>query len=176
MFYEEGRVTRSRISRVTRFACSHRDRRPCSPLWSADRAHASAGQPRCNKPGVMDFGENRSTSTHQKHTKSLPCVDDPSMKQNNAILWIRDKLWQSFQRRQKQGSDICPRRQRRRKPKRAFELENVAAKKLEKRAFQDRRRFVASQALESGRPLPRPKLDRKLGPACGQINPPDSGR
>jgi TRAP-type transport system periplasmic protein len=81
--------------------------------------------------GVVDVGEN-SVNVYliNKHYEVAPVLSMTEHEANNAILWISDKLWQSLSADQKKwvleaGRDVSTQ-----EPKKAFELEHVAAGKL----------------------------------------------
>src|SRR5213080_4682502 len=83
--------------------------------------------------GVMDFGENAvNVYFINKHYEVAPVLSMTEHEANNAILWISDKLWQSLSADQKKWVMAAARDVSVQEPKRAFDLENTAATKLEK--------------------------------------------
>src|ERR1700738_1518191 len=119
--------------------------------------------------GVMDFGENAvNVYLINKHYEVAPVISMTEHEANNCILWISDKLWQSLSADQKQWVTTAARDVSTQEPKKAFDLEHAAAKKLQgigvkvvtdvdKPAFQK----IADPYLD--------KLAKELGPHADKI-------
>src|SRR6202051_1304580 len=119
--------------------------------------------------GVMDFGENAvNVYLINKHYEVAPMLSMTEHEANNAILWISDKLWQSLNADQKQWVLPAARDVSAQEPKRAFELERSAAKKLEKMGVK-----IVSDVDKTGfQKVADPYLDklaRELGPHADKI-------
>jgi TRAP-type C4-dicarboxylate transport system substrate-binding protein len=87
---------------------------------------------------------------------------------NNAIVWISDKLWQSFSAEQKQWVMTAARDVSLQEPKRGFELEHAAATKLEKMGV----KIVTDVDKAGFRKIADPYLDKlakDLGPHAEKI-------
>jgi len=119
--------------------------------------------------GVMDFGENAvNVYLINKHYEVAPVLSMTEHEANNAILWISDKLWQSLNADQKQWVLTSAREVSAQEPKRAFELERAAAKKLEKMGV----KIVADVDKSGFQKVADPYLDklaRELGPHADKI-------
>jgi TRAP-type transport system periplasmic protein len=119
--------------------------------------------------GVMDFGENAvNVYLINKHYEVSPMLSMTEHEANNAILWISDKLWQSLSAEQKQWVLTSARDVSAQEPKRAFELERAAAKKLEKMGV----KIVADVDKSGFQKVADPYLDKlakELGPHADKI-------
>lgn len=119
--------------------------------------------------GVVDFGENAvNVYLINKHYEVAPVLSMSEHEANNAILWISDKLWQSLNADQKKwvleaGQDVSQQ-----EPKRAFDLERSAAKKLQKMGVE-----IVTDVDKSGfQKIADPYLDKlakDLGPHAEKI-------
>jgi tripartite ATP-independent transporter DctP family solute receptor len=119
--------------------------------------------------GVVDFGENGvNVYLINKHYEVAPVLSITEHEANNAIVWISDKLWQSFNADQKQwvleaGRDVSLQ-----EPKRGFDLEHSAATKLEKLGVK-----IVKDVDKSGfQKIADPYLDKlakELGPHADKI-------
>jgi len=119
--------------------------------------------------GVMDFGENAvNVYLINKHYEVAPMLSMTEHEANNAILWISDKLWQSLNADQKQWVLTSARDVSAQEPKRAFELERSAAKKLEKMGV----KILADVDKSGFQKVADPYLDKlakELGPHADKI-------
>jgi TRAP-type transport system periplasmic protein len=119
--------------------------------------------------GVVDFGENGANVYFiNKHYEVAPVLSMTGHEANNAILWISDKLWQSLSAEQKQWVTTAARDVSLQEPKRAFELEHVAAAKLEKMGV----KIVTDVDKASFQKIADPYLDKlakDLGPHADKI-------
>src|SRR3954469_3196978 len=140
------------------------------PAYGAQTVHMPFGSVYTSlQTGVMDFGENAvNVYLINKHYEVAPVLSLTEHEANNCILWISDKLWQSLSADQKKWVASAARDVSTQEPKRAFELEHAAAKKLEgmgvkvvsdvdKAAFQK----IADPYLD--------KLAKELGPHADKI-------
>ena len=119
--------------------------------------------------GVMDFAENGvNVYLINKHYEVAPVLSMTEHEANNAILWISDKLWQSFSAEQKQWVMAAARDVSTQEPVRAFELERAAALRLQKIGVK-----IVSDVDKSGfQKIADPYLDSlaaKLGPHAEKI-------
>jgi tripartite ATP-independent transporter DctP family solute receptor len=140
------------------------------PAYGAQTVHMPFGSVYTSlQTGVMDFGENAvNVYMINKHYEVAPVLSMTEHEANNCILWISDKLWQSLSADQKQWVTIAARDVSTQEPKKAFDLEHAAAKKLQgigvkivsdvdKPAFQK----IADPYLD--------KLAKDLGPHADKI-------
>ena len=119
--------------------------------------------------GVVDVGEN-SVNVYliNKHYEPAPVLSMTQHEANNAIVWISDKLWQSLSDEQKKWVTAAARDVSVQEPKRAFELENTAATKLEKMGV----KIVKDVDKASFQKIADPYLDKlakDLGPHADKI-------
>jgi len=119
--------------------------------------------------GVMDFGENAvNVYFINKHYEVAPVLSMTEHEANNAIVWISDKLWQSLGADQKQWVMAAAKDVSAQEPKRAFDLERSAAKKLETMGVK-----IVSDVDKAGfQKIADPYLDklaRELGPHADKI-------
>jgi tripartite ATP-independent transporter DctP family solute receptor len=119
--------------------------------------------------GVVDFAENAvNVYLINKHYEVAPVLSMTEHEANNAIMWISDKLWQSLNAEQKQWVMTAARDVSVQEPKRAFELERVAAVKLEKMGV----KIVRDVDKPGFQQIADPYLDklaRELGPHADKI-------
>jgi tripartite ATP-independent transporter DctP family solute receptor len=119
--------------------------------------------------GVVDFGENAvNVYLINKHYEVAPVLSITEHEANNSIVWISDKLWQSLNAEQKQWVMTAARDVSVQQPKRAFELERLAAAKLEKMGV----KIVADVDKASFQKIADPYLDKlakELGPHADKI-------
>ena len=140
------------------------------PAYGAQTVHMPFGSVYTSlQTGVMDFGENAvNVYLINKHYEVAPVISMTEHEANNCILWISDKLWQSLSADQKQWVMTAARDVSTQEPKKAFDLEHAAAKKLQgigvkvvadvdKPAFQK----IADPYLD--------KLAKDLGPHADKI-------
>ena len=119
--------------------------------------------------GVVDVGEN-SVNVYliNKHYEVAPVLSITEHEANNAILWISDKLWKSLNDEQKKwvleaGRDVTTQ-----EPKKAFELENAAAAKLQAIGI----KIVTGVDKSGFQKISKPMLDKlakELGPHAEKI-------
>jgi tripartite ATP-independent transporter DctP family solute receptor len=140
------------------------------PAYGAQTVHMPFGSVYTSlQTGVMDFGENAvNVYLINKHYEVAPVISMTEHEANNCILWISDKLWQNLSADQKQWVTTAARDVSTQEPKKAFDLEHAAAKKLQgigvkvvtdvdKPAFQK----IADPYLD--------KLAKDLGPHADKI-------
>jgi len=140
------------------------------PAYGAQTVHMPFGSVYTSlQTGVMDFGENAvNVYLINKHYEVAPVISMTEHEANNCILWISDKLWQNLSADQKQWVTTAARDVSTQEPKKAFDLEHAAAKKLQgigvkvvtdvdKPAFQK----IADPYLD--------KLAKELGPHADKI-------
>src|ERR1700730_1931130 len=140
------------------------------PAYGAQTVHMPFGSVYTSlQTGVMDFGENAvNVYLINKHYEVAPVISMTEHEANNCILWISDKLWQNLSADQKQWVTTAARDVSTQEPKKAFDLEHAAAKKLQgigvkvvtdvdKPAFQK----IADPYLD--------KLAKELGPHADNI-------
>jgi tripartite ATP-independent transporter DctP family solute receptor len=140
------------------------------PAYGAQTVHMPFGSVYTSlQTGVMDFGENAvNVYLINKHYEVAPVISMTEHEANNCILWISDKLWQNLSADQKQWVTTAARDVSTQEPKKAFDLEHAAAKKLlgigvkvvtdvDKPAFQK----IADPYLD--------KLAKDLGPHADKI-------
>jgi tripartite ATP-independent transporter DctP family solute receptor len=140
------------------------------PAYGAQTVHMPFGSVYTSlQTGVMDFGENAvNVYLINKHYEVAPVISMTEHEANNCILWISDKLWQNLSADQKQWVTAAARDVSTQEPKKAFDLEHAAAKKLQgigvkvvtdvdKPAFQK----IADPYLD--------KLAKDLGPHADKI-------
>ena len=119
--------------------------------------------------GVVDVGEN-SVNVYliNKHYEVAPVLSITEHEANNAILWISDKLWKSLNDEQKKwvleaGRDVTTQ-----EPKKAFELENAAAARLQAIGI----KIVTGVDKTGFQKISKPMLDKlakELGPHAEKI-------
>jgi len=119
--------------------------------------------------GVVDVGEN-SVNVYliNKHYEVAPVLSITEHEANNAILWISDKLWKSLNDEQKKwvleaGRDVTTQ-----EPKKAFELENAAAARLQAIGI----KIVTGVDKSGFQKISKPMLDKlakELGPHAEKI-------
>jgi len=119
--------------------------------------------------GVVDVGEN-SVNVYliNKHYEVAPVLSITEHEANNAILWISDKLWKSLNDGQKKwvleaGRDVTTQ-----EPKKAFELENAAAARLQAIGI----KIVTGVDKSGFQKISKPMLDKlakELGPHAEKI-------
>jgi tripartite ATP-independent transporter DctP family solute receptor len=119
--------------------------------------------------GVVDVGEN-SVNVYliNRHYEVAPVLSMTEHEANNAILWVSDKLWQSFNNDQKKwvleaGRDVTAE-----EPKKAFELEDAAAAKLKTMGI----KIVTGVDKSGFQKISKPMLDKlanELGPHAEKI-------
>jgi len=119
--------------------------------------------------GVVDAGEN-SVNVYliNKHYEPAPVLSMTEHEANNAILWIRDKLWQSLNDDQKKWVLAAGRDVSTQEPKKAFDLEKAAAGKLKGMGIK-----IVTDVDKSGfQKISNPMLDKlakELGPHADKI-------
>jgi tripartite ATP-independent transporter DctP family solute receptor len=103
------------------------------PAYGAQTVHMPFGSVYTSlQTGVMDFAENAfNVYLINKHYEVAPVISVTEHEANNCILWISDKLWQSLNADQKQWVLTAARDVSAQEPKRAFDLEHAASKKLQ---------------------------------------------
>jgi TRAP-type C4-dicarboxylate transport system substrate-binding protein len=119
--------------------------------------------------GVVDVGEN-SVNVYliNRHYEVAPVLSMTEHEANNAILWVSDKLWQSFNNDQKKwvleaGRDVTAE-----EPKKAFALEDAAAAKLKTMGI----KIVTGVDKSGFQKISKPMLDKlanELGPHAEKI-------
>jgi len=119
--------------------------------------------------GVVDVGEN-SVNVYliNRHYEVAPVLSMTEHEANNAILWVSDKAWKAFSDQQKQwvleaGRDVSAQ-----EPKKAFELEDAAAAKLNTMGI----KIVTGVDKPSFQKISQPMLDKlatELGPHADKI-------
>ncbi|MBV8921891.1 TRAP transporter substrate-binding protein [Bradyrhizobium sp.] len=104
------------------------------PAYGAQTVHMPFGSVYTSlQTGVVDFAENgMNVYLINRHYEVAPILSKTEHEANNAIVWISDKLWQSLSAEQKQWVTAAGREVSLQEPRRGFELEHVAAGKLEK--------------------------------------------
>lgn len=140
------------------------------PAYGAQTVHMPFGSVYTSlQTGVVEFAENAfNVYLINKHYEVAPTISVTEHEANNCILWISDKLWQGLNADQKQWVLTAARDVSAQEPKRAFDLEHAAAKKLQgmgvkvvsdvdKAAFQK----IADPYLD--------KLAKDLGPHADKI-------
>jgi tripartite ATP-independent transporter DctP family solute receptor len=140
------------------------------PAYGAQTVHMPFGSVYTSlQTGVVDFGENAvNVYMINKHYEVAPVMSMTSHEANNCILWISDKLWQSLNADQKKWVQAAARDVSVQEPKRAFDLENTAAAKLEKMGV----RIVKDVDKASFQKIADPYLDKlakDLGPHADKI-------
>ena len=140
------------------------------PAYSAQTVHMPFGSVYTSlQTGVVDFGENAvNVYMINKHYEVAPVMSMTSHEANNCILWISDKLWQSLNADQKKWVLAAARDVSVQEPKRAFDLENTAAAKLEKMGV----KIVKDVDKASFQKIADPYLDKlakDLGPHADKI-------
>ena len=140
------------------------------PAYSAQTVHMPFGSVYTSlQTGVVDFGENAvNVYMINKHYEVAPVMSMTSHEANNCILWISDKLWQSLNADQKKWVMAAARDVSVQEPKRAFDLENSAATKLEKMGV----KIVKDVDKASFQKIADPYLDKlakDLGPHADKI-------
>jgi len=119
--------------------------------------------------GVVEVGEN-STNVYliNRHYEVAPVLSMTEHEANNALVWISDKLWQSFNDEQKKWVLEAARDVSLQEPKKAFELEHAAAAKLKSLGVK-----IVTDVDKSGfRTISTPmlnKLAKGLGPHAEKI-------
>lgn len=140
------------------------------PAYGAQTVHMPFGSVYTSlQTGVVEFAENAfNVYLINKHYEVAPVISVTEHEANNCILWISDKLWQGLSADQKQWVQAAAREVSTQEPKRGFDLEHAAAKKLQgmgvkvvsdvdKPAFQK----IADPYLD--------KLAKELGPHADKI-------
>src|SRR4051795_7875805 len=140
------------------------------PAYSAQTVHMPFGSVYTSlQTGVMDFGENAvNVYLINKHYEVAPVLSMTEHEANNCVLWISDKLWQSLSADQKQWVMMAARDVSTQEPKKAFDLENTAATKLEKMGV----KIVKDVDKASFQKIADPYLDKlakDLGPHADKI-------
>jgi TRAP-type C4-dicarboxylate transport system substrate-binding protein len=140
------------------------------PAYSAQTVHMPFGSVYTSlQTGVVDFGENAvNVYMINKHYEVAPVMSMTGHEANNCIVWISDKLWQSLNDEQKKWVLAAARDVSVQEPKRAFELENTAATKLEKMGV----KIVKDVDKASFQKIADPYLDKlakDLGPHADKI-------
>ena len=140
------------------------------PAYGAQTVHMPFGSVYTSlQTGVVDFGENAvNVYMINKHYEVAPVMSMTSHEANNCILWISDKLWQSLNADQKKWVLAAARDVSVQEPKRAFDLENTAAAKLEKMGV----KIVKDVDKASFQKIADPYLDKlakDLGPHADKI-------
>src|ERR1700729_1109910 len=102
------------------------------PAYGAQTVHMPFGSVYTSlQTGVVDVAENGgNVYLINKHYEVAPVLSMSEHEANNAVVWISDKLWQSFDAEQKQWVLTAGRDVSAQEPKRGFELERQAATKL----------------------------------------------
>src|SRR3954447_25033630 len=140
------------------------------PAYGAQTVHMPFGSVYTSlQTGVVDFGENAvNVYLINKHYEVAPVMSMTGHEANNCIVWISDKLWQSLNDDQKKWVTAAARDVSIQEPKRAFELENTAATKLEKMGV----KIVKDVDKASFQKIADPYLDKlakDLGPHADKI-------
>jgi len=140
------------------------------PAYGAQIVHMPFGSVYTSlQTGVVDFGENAvNVYLINKHYEVAPVLSMTGHEANNCIVWISDKLWQSLSDEQKKWVLAAARDVSVQEPKRAFELENTAATKLEKMGV----KIVKDVDKASFQKIADPYLDKlakDLGPHADKI-------
>jgi tripartite ATP-independent transporter DctP family solute receptor len=140
------------------------------PAYGAQTVHMPFGSVYTSlQTGVVDFGENAfNVYLINKHYEVAPVISVTEHEANNCMLWVSDKLWQGLSADQKQWVTAAAREVSLQEPRKAFDLEHAAAKKLQgmgvkvvsdvdKAAFQK----IADPYLD--------KLAKELGPHADKV-------
>jgi TRAP-type transport system periplasmic protein len=140
------------------------------PAYGAQTVHMPFGSVYTSlQTGVMDAAEN-SVNVYlvNKHYEVAPVLSMTEHEANNALLFVSDKLWQSLSAEQKQWVNTAAADVSANEPAKAFELEKVAAAKLQKMGVKiidnvDKSGFtkIADPYLD--------KLAKELGPHADKI-------
>src|SRR6202171_3144897 len=140
------------------------------PAYGAQTVHMPFGSVYTSlQTGVMDFGENAvNVYLINKHYEVAPVISMTEHEANNCILWISDKLWQNLSADQKQWVTTAARDVSTQEPKKAFDLEHAAAKKLQGMGVK-----IVTDVDKSGfQKISDPYLDKlakELGPHADKI-------
>src|SRR3954447_22891272 len=140
------------------------------PAYGAQTVHMPFGNVYTSlQTGVVDVAENGvNVYLVNKHYEVAPVMSMTGHEANNCIVWISDKLWQSLNDDQKKWVTAAARDVSVQEPKRAFELENTAATKLEKMGV----KIVKDVDKASFQKIADPYLDKlakDLGPHADKI-------
>src|ERR1700759_2824430 len=119
--------------------------------------------------GVVEFAENGfNVYLINKHYEVAPIINVTEHKATNALVFISDKLWQSLSADQKKWVQAAADDVSAQEPKRAFELEHMAAGEMQKGG-----RKIVKEADKTGfRTISEPLLDKlahDLGPHAEKI-------
>jgi tripartite ATP-independent transporter DctP family solute receptor len=140
------------------------------PAYGAQTVHMPFGSVYTSlQTGVVDFAENAiNVYLINKHYEVAPVLSLTEHEANNAIVWISDKLWQSFSADQKQWVLAAAKEVSLQEPKKAFEMEQAAAVKLKSIGVS-----VVSDVDKSGfQKIADPYLDKlakDLGPHADKV-------
>lgn len=140
------------------------------PAYGAQTVHMPFGSVYTSlQTGVVDFGENSiNVYLQNKHYEVAPVLSISEHEANNAILWISDKLWQSLTADQRKWVLAAGRDVSTQEPKKAFELEAQALKKIKSMGVK-----VVDKVDKSGfQKIADPYLDKlakELGPHAEKV-------
>src|SRR3954451_12322808 len=140
------------------------------PAYSAQTVHMPFGSVYTSlQTGVMDFGENAvNVYLINKHYEVAPVISMTEHEANNCILWISDKLWQGLNADQKQWVLAAARDVSAQEPKRGFDLEHAAAKKLQGMGVKVDSDVDKAASQKIADPY-LDKLSKELGPHADKI-------
>ena len=118
--------------------------------------------------GVVDAAEN-SVNVYlvNKHYEVAPVLSMTEHEANNALVFVSDKLWQSFSAEQKRWVQTAAAEVSAKEPAKAFELEKAAATKLKGSASRSSTTSTR-RACQIADPY-LDKLAKELGPHAEKI-------
>jgi tripartite ATP-independent transporter DctP family solute receptor len=140
------------------------------PVYGAQTVHMPFGSVYTSlQTGVVDIAENGvNVYLANKHYEVAPILSMTEHEANNSLIWVSDKLWQSFTPEQRQWVQTAADEVNKNQPAKAFELEHQSAEKLKAIGVKvvtdvDKSGFVklAEPYLE--------KLAAQLGPHAAKI-------
>jgi TRAP-type transport system periplasmic protein len=140
------------------------------PVYGAQTVHMPFGSVYTSlQTGVVDVAENGvNVYLANKHYEVAPVLSMTEHEANNSLIWVSDKLWQSFTPEQRQWVQAAADEVNKTQPAKALELEHQSAEKLKAIGVKvvadvDKSGFVklAEPYLE--------KLATQLGPHAAKI-------
>src|SRR5438309_2495643 len=140
------------------------------PAYGAQTVHMPFGSVYTSlQTGVVDAAENSiNVYLINKHYEVAPVLNITEHEANNALVYVSDKLWQTFSAEQKQWVTTAAAEISAKEPAKAFELEKAAATKLKTIGVKivpdvDKKSFaaIADPYLD--------KLAKELGPHADKI-------
>ena len=102
------------------------------PVYGAQTVHMPFGSVYTSlQTGVVDVAENGvNVYLANKHYEVAPILSMTEHEANNSLIWVSDKLWQSFTPEQRQWVQAAADEVNKNQPAKAFELEHQSAEKL----------------------------------------------